>query len=106
MRKNSEGEIRVRCAEAERGFLAGVKEMVKMRAEMGVMPWGKHVFYPRMLHKARPQKVSDFLVEDERWYVSVREVDIEKWGEKHHCTGELVGSIIWVYCLRVQRRGV
>lgn len=44
MRKNSEGEIRVRCAEAERGFLAGVKEMVKMRAEMGVMPWGKHVF--------------------------------------------------------------
>ena len=42
MRKNSEGEIRVRCAEAERGFLAGVKEMVKMRAEMGVMPWGKH----------------------------------------------------------------
>lgn len=84
MRKNSEGEIRVRCAEAERGFLAGVKEMVKMRAEMGVMPWGKHVFYPRMLHKARPQKVSDFLVDDERWYVSVREVDMEKWGEKHH----------------------
>ena len=33
-----------RCAEAERGFLAGGKEMVKMRAEMGVMPWGKHVF--------------------------------------------------------------
>ena len=29
MRKNSEGEIRVRCAEAERGFLAGVKEMVR-----------------------------------------------------------------------------
>ena len=48
--------------------------MVKMRAEMGVMPWGKHVFYPRMLHKARPQKVSDFLVGEERWYVSVREV--------------------------------
>ena len=44
MRKNSEGEIRVRCAEAERGFLAGVKEMVKMRAEKGVLPWGKHVF--------------------------------------------------------------
>ena len=42
---------------------------------MGVMPWGKHVFYPRMLHKARPQKVSDFLVGDERWYVSVREAD-------------------------------
>lgn len=84
MRKNSEGEIRVRCAEAERGFLAGVKEMVKMRAEMGVMPWGKHVFYPRMLHKARPQKVSDFLVDDERWHVSVREVDMEKWGSKHH----------------------
>ena len=51
MRKNIEGEIRVRCAEAERGFLAGVKEMVKMRAEKGVLPWGKHVFYPRMLHK-------------------------------------------------------
>ena len=82
MRKYSEGEIRVKCAEAERGFLAGVKEMVKMRAEMGVMPWGKHVFYPRMLHKARPQKVSDFLVEDERWYVSVREVDMEKWGDR------------------------
>lgn len=44
MRKNSEGEIRVRCAEAERGFLAGVKEMVKMRAEMGVMPWGSMYF--------------------------------------------------------------
>lgn len=38
-----------------------------------------------MLHKARPQKVSDFLVEDERWYVSVKfEVDMEKWGSKHH----------------------
>ena len=56
-----------------------------MRAEMGVMPWGKHVFYPRMLHKARPQKVSDFLVDDERWYLNgVRELDIEKWGEKYH----------------------
>ena len=40
-----QGEIRVRCAEAERGFLAGVKEMVKMRAEMGVMPWGMKVPY-------------------------------------------------------------
>ena len=71
MRKYSEGEIRVRCAEAERGFLAGVKEMVKMRAEMGVMPWGKHVFYPRMLHKARPQKVSDFLVDDSQEFPNV-----------------------------------
>lgn len=106
MRKNSEGEIRERCAEAERGFLAGVKEMVKMRAEMGVMPWGKHVFYPRMLHKARPQKVSDFLVEDERWYLNVREVDMENGGRSIICTGVQVGSIIWVYCLRVQRRGV
>ena len=28
--------------------------------------------------------MSDFLVDDERWYVSVREVDMEKWGSKHH----------------------
>ena len=46
------------------------------------MPWGKNVFYPRMLHKARPQKVSDFLVGDERWYVSVRaEMGVMPWGK-------------------------
>ena len=40
MRKYSEGEIRVRSAETERGFLAGVKEMVKMREKIIVT--GKH----------------------------------------------------------------
>ena len=60
-----------------------------MRAEMGVMPWGKHVFYPRMLHKARPQKVSDFLVDDDRWY--------RDWENANQATRELMAKMLKLY---------
>ena len=38
------------------GFLRGVKEMVRQKVEMGLMPWGRRVFYPKMVLRARPPK--------------------------------------------------
>lgn len=76
---------RIRREETEYGFLRGVKEMVRQKVEMGMMPWGKRIYYPKMFHKARPQKLSDFLVEGETWKLNKwREVELEKWGDNHH----------------------
>lgn len=90
---------RIRRIGAEHGFLMGVKEMVRQKVEMGVMPWGDRVYYPKMMREARPQKLRDFAVEEEVWELNRwREEDIEKYGERHHlneCSGRFYLSILF-----------
>lgn len=83
--KRSVDMIRVRKEELEYGFLRGVKEYVRQKVEMGAMPWGKRVFYPKMVLRARPQKLRDFLIDEELWSLSEwKEETLKRYGEGHH----------------------
>lgn len=78
-------EVKIRKEELEHGFLRGVKEMVRQKVEMGLMPWGRRVFYPKMVLRARPQKLRDFLIEEEVWELQGWSKDsLESNPERHH----------------------
>lgn len=78
-------EEKIRKEELEHGFLRGVKEMVRQKVEMGLMPWGRRVFYPKMVLRARPQKLRDFLIEEEVWELQEWSKDsLESNPERHH----------------------
>ena len=78
-------EVKIRKEELEHGFLRGVKEMVRQKVEMGLMPWGRRVFYPKMVLRARPQKLRDFLIEEEVWELQEWSKDsLESNPERHH----------------------
>lgn len=84
MRKGLDEE-KIRKEELEHGFLRGVKEMVRQKVEMGLMPWGRRVFYPKMVLRARPQKLRDFLIEEEVWELQEWSKDsLESNPERHH----------------------
>lgn len=84
MRKGLD-EVKIRKEELEYGFLRGVKEMVRQKVEMGLMPWGRRVFYPKMVLRARPQKLRDFLIEEEVWELQEWSKDsLESNPERHH----------------------
>ena len=84
MRKGLDEE-KIRKEELEHGFLRGVKEMVRQKVEMGLMPWGRRVFYPKMVLRARPQKLRDFLIEEEVWELQEWSKEaLESNPERHH----------------------